>query len=239
MDEFSSRTARLIGEEAVNRLANCKIALFGVGGVGSFAAEALARAGVGFITLVDADEVAPSNLNRQLVALHSTLGQPKVEVMAQRIRDIRPETHVEPLQIFYLPENAEQIDLSRYDFILDAIDTVTAKVELIVRASQAGVPIASCMGAGNKLDPTQFRVEDLFKTSVCPLCKVMRKELKARGISRLPVVYSQEPPQKPILDPAHPETSKKIAPGSISFVPPVAGMILASIALRACASPAS
>ena len=190
------RTALLLGEDEVLKL----VAVFGVGGVGGFAVEALARSGVGKLDIFDNDIVALSNLNRQIIALHSTIGRAKVQVMKERILDINPEAVVNAYQTFYLPENADQFDLSKYDYIIDAVDTVTAKLELVVRADQVKVPIISSMGAGNKLDPTQFEVTDIYKTSICPLAKVMRRELKARNISKLKVVYSKEVPQKPKED---------------------------------------
>ena len=224
-----SRTERLIGPDAQERLTRARVAVFGIGGVGSFCVEALARAGIGHLLLVDADTVSITNLNRQLPALHSTLGQPKVEVMAARIRDINPDATVETRRCFYLPENADTFDLSSYDYIVDAVDTVAAKVELAVRANLTATPIISCMGAGNKLDPTRFEVEDLFRTSVCPLCKVMRKLLKARCIDHLTVVYSKEPPHLP--DSPDDPLSRR-TPGSIAFVPSVAGLILAGHVIR-------
>lgn len=219
-----TRTEQLLGADAVERLRASRVALFGLGGVGSFTAEALARAGVGHLLLVDGDRVAPSNLNRQLVALHSTLGRPKAEVMAARIRDISPAIHVDARHAFYLPENADEFDLVGFDYVIDAVDTVAAKVELAVRARAAGVPLVSCMGAGNKLDPARFEVADLFATSVCPLCKAMRKALKARGVTALTVVYSRETPAVACRP-----------PGSVSFVPAVAGLILAGVVIRALA----
>lgn len=232
------RTERLLGHAALDTLRRSRIAVFGIGGVGSYAAEALARSGIGHFLLVDADHVCPSNLNRQLIALHSTLGRPKVEVMADRIRDINPAAKVETRQTFYLPENADALDLSPFDYLVDAVDTVSAKVELAVRARQAGVPLISCMGAGNKLDPTRFEVADLFDTAVCPLCKVMRKELKSRGVAALKVVYSREAPLTPREDAeqdAPAPGSGKIgprSPGSVAFVPSVAGLILAGEVVR-------
>jgi len=223
-DAAFSRTERLLGQPALQKLHASRVAVFGIGGVGSFTAEALARAGVGHLTLIDADNVCASNLNRQLVALHSTIGRPKVEVMAERIRDINPTAEVSARPFFYSPETAGTIDLTAFDYIADAIDTVDAKVELIVRAYQANVPIISCMGAGNKLDPTRFEVAPLAKTSVCPLCKVMRRRLKEHGIEDVSVIYSREPPQR-----HHP-------PGSISFVPSVAGLILAGEIIKALAA---
>jgi len=220
-----TRTEQLLGADAVERLRTSRVALFGLGGVGSFTAEALARAGVGHLLLVDGDNVASSNLNRQLVALHSTLGQPKADVMAARIRDISPAVRVDARRAFYLPENADDFDLAGFDYVIDAVDTVAAKVELAVRACAVGVPLVSCMGAGNKLDPARFEVADLFATSVCPLCKAMRKALKARGVTALTVVYSRETPAVACRP-----------PGSVSFVPAVAGLILAGVVIRALAA---
>ena len=239
-----SRTQLLLGEAALKTLRASRVAVFGLGGVGSFTVEALARAAVGHFLLVDDDLVCATNLNRQLIALHSTIGRPKVEVMAERIRDINPHAEIETRKVFFLPENADAFDLAHYDYIVDAVDTVSAKVELAVRAHQAGVPIVSCMGAGNKLDPTRFEVADLADTSVCPLCKVMRKELKKRGLASLKVVYSKEPPVVPVETDAircqrhdvcpkdSPRTVRRRIPGSVSFVPSVAGLIIAGVVVR-------
>ena len=245
MDAFS-RTEYLLGKPALETLRKSRIAVFGIGGVGSFTVEALARAGVGHFLLVDDDLVCLTNLNRQLIALHSTVGRPKVEVMAERVRDINPQADVETCRAFYLPENADRFDLSRFDYIVDAVDTVSAKVELAVRAHRAGVRIVSCMGAGNKLDPTRFEVADIAETSVCPLCKVMRKELKKRGLAALTVVYSKELPAEPVeteetscrhacvCPKGSPRTCtvRRRIPGSVSFVPSVAGLILAGEVVR-------
>lgn len=229
MEQFS-RSALLIGEQAISQLQQAHVAVFGLGGVGSYTAEALARAGVGTLTLIDHDTISVTNLNRQLYALHSTVGQPKAEVAAQRIRDINPRCHVIPLQEFYLPENAEQLLSKDFDYVIDAIDTVSAKIDLACRCSEMGVPIISCMGTGNKLDAARFRVEDISRTSMCPLCRVMRRELKKRGLEHLKVVYSDEPPITPA--PTDEKTEKRQVPGSMSFVPPVAGMILAGEAIK-------
>ena len=223
MEEQFIRTARLIGGEAVEKLAKSKVLLFGVGGVGSFAAEALARAGVGEITLVDGDTVAPSNLNRQLVALRSTIGRSKAEVMAERIRDINPACRVTPLQVFYGKDNPDAFDFSACDYVIDAIDSVTSKLLLAEKCKAAGTPLISSMGTGNKLDPTKFVITDISKTHTCPLARVMRRELHKRGIDHLKVLYSLEPAHTPAED----ETGSRRTPASISFVPPVAGMILA------------
>lgn len=245
MDQFS-RTELLLGETALEVLHRSRVAVFGIGGVGSFAVEALARVGIGHFWLVDDDLVCLTNLNRQLIALHSTVGKSKVDVMAERVSDINPAAEIETFKTFYLPENADTFDLARCDYIVDAVDTVSAKVELAVRAQQRGIPIIGCMGAGNKLDPTRFEVADLFETSVCPLCKVMRKELKKRGVERLKVVYSKEPPIEPVEteaihcqhtcgclnDAAGSSTVRHRMAGSISFVPSVAGLIIAGEVVR-------
>ena len=230
MEERFSRTALMIGEEALEKLRSSRVAIFGVGGVGSFAAEAIARMGVGSITLVDNDTVAPSNLNRQLIALHSTLGRNKVDVAKERILDINPDANVDARAMFYLPENADEIDISSFDCIVDAIDTVSAKIEIIVRADRAGVPVVSSMGTGNKLHPEMLELTDISKTSVCPLARVMRRELKSRGINHLPVVYSKEEPVKLFEDVFLPNGKKTV--GSISFVPSSAGLLIASKVLE-------
>lgn len=217
------RTAMLIGREGLERLEKCRIAVFGVGGVGGHAVEALARSGVGGLDLIDNDQVTLSNINRQMAALHSTVGRDKVDVMKERILDINPQAVVRVFKCFFLPETAEQFDFKEYDYIVDAVDTVTAKLELARAAGEAGVPIISCMGAGNKLDPTQFEVTDIYKTKMCPLAKVMRRELKKRGIESLKVVYSREPAIKP------PEGR---TPGSIAFVPSAAGLIAAGEVIK-------
>ena len=225
MEERFSRTALLIGENGVERLRKSRVAVFGVGGVGSFTVEALARLGVGHFTLVDPDTVAESNLNRQLIALHSTIGKYKVDAARERVLDINPDAEVEALKLFYLPENADDFDVSRFDCIIDAIDTVSAKLELITRAKAAGVPIISSMGTGNKMNPTMFEVSDIYKTSVCPLAKVMRRELKNRNIKKLKVVYSKE---EPINTNILSDDGRKMVPGSNAFTPSVAGLIIAS-----------
>ncbi len=227
MDRFS-RSELLIGKDSLDKLKNSKVIVFGVGGVGSFVCEALARSGIGSITLVDNDVVSKSNINRQLVALSSTIGKSKVDVMTERIKDINPSCNAIPLNYFYTSQ--KEIDISKYDYIIDAIDTVTSKLTLIEEASHFSVPIISCMGTGNKLDPTKFEVTDIFKTSVCPLARVMRRELKARGINSLKVLYSKEDPIKP--QNAEIPDGKRQVPGSISFVPPVAGMIIAGEVIK-------
>lgn len=240
LNEFS-RTQLLLGEEAMEKLNNAKVAIFGIGGVGSYVAEALARCGIGSFALFDDDKVCLTNINRQIIATRKTIGKKKVDVMAERILDINPKAKVEANACFYMPDNAAQYDLSQYDYIVDAIDTVTAKLELIVRANALGVPIMSSMGAGNKLDPTKFEVADIFKTSMDPLAKVMRSELKKRGIKKLKVVYSREKPITPmdseetscksncVCPPGTTRkcTARRAIPGSVSFVPSVAGLIIA------------
>lgn len=228
-----SRARLLLGEEALLRLANTHVAIFGLGGVGSFAAEAIARAGVGHITLVDKDTVDPSNVNRQLLALSDTIGQQKTALMRERILRIHPEAEVLCRPIFFGADTVDNFDFSQYDYVLDAIDTVSAKLLLVERCYEAGTPLASSMGTGNKLDPTRFEVADIYETSVCPLARVMRRELKRRGIPSLQVVYSREVPLQPREKLA--VNDSKLAPGSLSFVPPVAGMILAGVAIRAIA----
>lgn len=214
-----SRTKNLIGSDALEKLKNCHIAVFGVGGVGGYVVEALARAGVGKIDLIDSDCVDITNLNRQIIALHSTVGKLKVEVMRDRILDINPNADVNVFPILFLPENSAQFDFGKYDYVIDAVDTVTAKIELILKCQEFGTPIISSMGTGNKLDPTKFEITDIYKTSVCPLAKVMRYELKKRGVKNLKVLFSKEEPRK---NEAAPRT-----PMSISFVPSAAGLIIA------------
>lgn len=225
----NQRTRLLIGD-AVDTLAGKRVAVFGVGGVGGFVVEALARAGVGELDLIDKDEVDLTNLNRQIVALHSTVGKPKVEVAKNRVLDINPKAQVHTHQCFFLPENAETFDFSQYDYVVDAVDTVSAKLALVESAKKAGTPIISAMGAGNKLDPTRFQVADISKTSICPLAKVMRQELRKRGINHLKVVFSTEKPRKP----QHPEgtTARKVSPGSVPFVPSVVGLIIAGEVIK-------
>ncbi len=232
LNEFS-RTQLLLGKEAMEKLKSSTVAIFGIGGVGTFVTEALARCGLGNFALFDDDEVCLTNINRQLIATRKTIGRKKVDVMAERIKEINPNANVTTHQIFYMPDNAHEYDLSGYDYIVDAIDTVTAKIELIVRAEANNTPIISSMGTGNKLNPTELEVTDIYKTSVDPLAKVMRHELKKRGIKNLKVVYSKEEPIRPreeeessmrILE----NTDKRSIPGSVSFVPPAAGLIIAS-----------
>lgn len=228
------RTAMLVGQEALNRYRTARIAVFGVGGVGGYVCEGLARAGIGALDLFDHDTVSLSNINRQIIALHSTVGQKKVDVMAARIADIQPDCCVRTYPIFYLPENADAIDLSRYDYIVDAIDTVSAKIELAVRAHALGVPIIASMGTGNKLDPFAFCIADIAKTDTCPLAKVMRRELRARGIHHMKVLFSKELPRKPIALEGAAEENRggKVSPASIATVPSVAGLMIANEILR-------
>ena len=219
----------LIGEDAMKRLKSSRVIVFGVGGVGGYVVEALARAGIGTIDVVDNDSVSITNLNRQIIALHSTVGRAKVQVIAERIHDINPECTVNDHEVFFLPETEDLFDFSTYDYVIDAIDTVKGKIQLVVKAEETNTPIIACMGTGNKLNPAMLEVSDINKTSVDPLARVMRRELKARGIKKLKVVYSKEEPIKPeypkemYIDGKPPRF-----PGSTSFVPPVAGMIIAS-----------
>ena len=226
MDEKFVRTEMLLGKEAMETLRNSKIAVFGLGGVGSYTAAALARCGIGNFLLVDNDTVAPSNINRQLIATLKTVGRDKADVMKEYILDINENAAVDILKIFYGEENAGKIDLSKYDYVADAIDTVSSKLLLIERAKMANVPIISCMGAGNKLNACGFEVADIYETSICPLAKVMRKELRARGIDKLKVVYSKEEAIKP-SECIEQDDKGRQTPGSVSFVPSVAGLIMA------------
>ena len=245
MNEFA-RSEILLGKPAMDRLQNSRVAVFGVGGVGSYTVEALARSGIGGLAIFDDDRICLTNINRQLIATHSSIGRKKVEVMRERILDINPKCEVEAHECFYGAETAHAFDLHRYDYIVDAIDTVSSKLVLIENAGIAGVPIISCMGAGNKLDPSRFEITDIYRTSVCPLAKVMRSELRKRGIRSLKVVYSQEPVTSPEETPATsckfncvcpPGTTRKCTerrqvPGSLAFVPSVAGLLLASAVVR-------
>lgn len=239
MHQFS-RTELLVGKEGMERLYNARVAVFGIGGVGGHCVDALARSGVGVFDLIDNDDVELTNLNRQLVADHSTIGRSKVEVMKERILAINPSAVVHVHQCFFLPENADEFPFSEYDYVVDAVDTVTAKIELILKAKQAGVPVISSMGAGNKMDAAAFEVADIYKTSVCPLAKVMRRELKKRGVKELKVVYSKEEPvpskeydENGNLIPREKKgTAGRMAPGSIAFVPSVAGLILAGEVIK-------
>jgi tRNA A37 threonylcarbamoyladenosine dehydratase len=245
LNQFS-RTELLLGKDAMEKLQNARVAVFGIGGVGGYTVEALARSGVGSLDLIDDDKVCLTNINRQLIATRKTVGKYKVEVMKERVLDINPKAIVTTHQCFYSLETADQFNFSQYDYIVDAIDTVSAKIEMVLRAQNANVPIISCMGAGNKMDPTRFEVTDIYKTSVCPLAKVMRKELKVRGVKKLKVVYSQEPARKPLEDmslscrtncicPPGVErkcTAKRQIPGSNAFVPSVAGLIIAGEVIK-------
>lgn len=240
LDQFS-RTELLIGAEAMKRLKNARVAVFGIGGVGGYVVEALARSGIGTLYLIDDDKVCLTNLNRQIVATRRTVGQYKVEVAKERVLDINPEAEVHIHKTFYLPDTAEQFDFSKYDYVVDAIDTVSGKLQLVVQADKSGVPIISAMGAGNKMDPAAFEVEDIYKTSVCPLAKVMRRELKKRGIKKLKVVYSKEEPMVPKKQTENGQNESSVCsaeteesaatrrqtPGSNAFVPAVAGLIIA------------
>lgn len=231
LNQFS-RTALLIGQEAIDKLQRSRVAIFGIGGVGGYVAEALGRSGVGCFDLIDNDTVALTNLNRQIIATHATLGQPKVQVMAERIHAINPEAIVNVHQCFFLPENAHEFDFTQYDYVVDAVDTVAAKIAIIMAAKAAGVPVISSMGAGNKMDPGKFQVADIFKTSVDPLARVMRQEMKKRGVKKLKVVYSTELPLTPVDElesECHAEAPKRRAqPGSTAFTPSAAGLLLAS-----------
>lgn len=245
LNQFS-RTELLIGKAAMDKLAKSRVAVFGIGGVGGYVVEALVRSGLGAIDLIDDDKVCLTNINRQIFATRKTVGQYKVDVAAERIADINPDVSVNIYKTFYTPETSEQFDFTQYDYVVDAIDTVTGKIELVVNANKAGVPIISSMGAGNKLDAAAFEVADIYKTSVCPLARVMRRELKSRGIKHLKVVYSKEQPLTPIEDmaiscKAHcicpPGTARKCTqrrqvPGSIAFVPSAAGLIIAGEVIK-------
>ena len=232
MDEQFSRSQLLLGGEAMTKLAGARVAVFGVGGVGGYTVEALARCGVGMLDLIDNDTVSISNLNRQILATHSTVGRLKVDVARERVLDINPACVVRTYPCFYLPDTADQFDFTQYDYVVDAIDTVTGKLALVLQAQEAEVPIISSMGAGNKLDPTAFRVADIYQTSVCPLARVMRTELRRRGVKHLKVVYSTEPSLTPLPAPAEEQTSRRQTPGSTAFVPAVAGLIIAGEVVR-------
>ena len=223
MQEFS-RTAMLIGEEALQKLASSRVAIFGVGGVGSYVLEALARSGVGEFDLIDNDTVNITNINRQIIATHDTMGRSKVDVAKERVLSINPNAIVNTHKVFYLPENADEFDFSKYDYVVDAVDTVTAKIDIIVKAKENNIPVISSMGTGNKLDPTQFMIADIYKTTVCPLARVMRRELKKRGVESLKVLYSKEDPKTP--------GGEERIPSSIAFVPSVAGLIIAGEVIK-------
>ena len=245
LNQFS-RTQLLVGQDGMDRLANARVAVFGVGGVGGFTVEALARSGVGAIDLIDDDKVCLTNINRQIIALRSTVGKYKVDVAAERLHDINQNIQVNTYKTFYMPDTAHQFDFSQYDYVVDAIDTITGKLELVMQAHKAGTPIICSMGAGNKLDPTAFRVADIYKTSVDPLARVMRHELRKRGIKKLKVVYSEEPPMRPVDDmasscrtncicppgAARKCTERRDIPGSNAFVPSVVGLIIAGEVIK-------
>ncbi|MBR6567244.1 MAG: tRNA threonylcarbamoyladenosine dehydratase [Clostridia bacterium] len=228
MNEIFSRTEMLIGKDALSRLKDCRVAVFGIGGVGGYVAEALARSGVGALDLFDNDTVSPSNINRQIFALHSTVGKLKTAVACERLKDINPDIKIQEHNIFVLPSNIDEIDFSVYDYVIDAIDTVSGKIAIIEKATNEKIPVISSMGTGNKTDPTKFEITDIYKTSVCPLARVMRYEMKKRGIKKLKVLFSPEEPKKtsPSAD------GRKPVPSSIAFVPPVAGLIIAGEAVR-------
>lgn len=226
MREQDERTVLLLGEDGVSGLHNKRVAVFGIGGVGGYAVEALARAGIGTLDLIDRDIVSVTNINRQILATHDTVGMPKTEAARQRIASISPETKVNVYQTFYLPQTESDFDFTQYDYVIDAIDTVAGKISLVMKTQEAGTPIISAMGAGNKLDPSRFEVADIYQTSVCPLARVMRRELKKRGVERLKVVYSKE---LPVRAAAHRDER---TPGSISFVPSVMGLIMAGEVVR-------
>ena len=240
LNQFS-RTQLLFGKEAMERLYNARVAVFGVGGVGGYTVEALARSGIGTLDLIDDDKVCLTNLNRQILATHKTVGKYKVDVAEERIHDINPDAVVNTYKTFYMPDTADQFDFSQYDYVVDAIDTVKGKLELVMQAQATGTPIISCMGAGNKLDPSRFRVADIYKTQGCPLARVMRTALRKRGVKKLKVVYSDEIPTRPIEDMSiscrshcicppgakHTCTERRDIPGSTAFVPSVAGLIIA------------
>lgn len=245
LNQFS-RTQLLLGESAMKELANKRVAVFGIGGVGGYACEALVRSGIGAFDLIDDDKVCLTNLNRQIIATRKTVGKYKTEVMKERMLEINPNVDVRIHNCFFLPENADEFPFDEYDYIIDAVDTVTAKISIIMKANELGIPVISSMGAGNKLDPTAFRVADIYKTRVCPLAKVMRRELKKRGVKKLKVVYSEEQPTRPIEDMSiscrtncicppgaeHKCTERRDIPGSVAFVPSVVGLIIAGEVIK-------
>lgn len=234
MDNQFARTELLLGTDGMKRLNNAHVAVFGVGGVGGYAAEALVRSGIGTIDIFDNDTVSLTNLNRQIIAVHDTVGKYKVDIMAERAKSINPNVTVNAHRCFYMPDNADEFDFTKYSYIIDAVDTVTAKLEIIVRANEAHVPVISCMGAGNKLDATRFEVADIYETSVCPLARTMRRELRKRNITNLKVVYSKEEPllQEDAENAETKGTSGRIAPGSVAYVPAVAGLIAAGYVIN-------
>lgn len=245
LNQFS-RTQLLLGKDAMEKLHNSRVAVFGIGGVGGYTVEALVRSGIGQFDLIDDDKVCLTNLNRQIIATRKTVGKYKADVMKERILEINPDAVVNVHKCFFLPENKDEFDFANYDYVVDAVDTVTAKIQLVMQAKESGVPIISCMGAGNKLDPTAFEVADIYKTSMCPLAKVMRRELKKRGVKKLKVVYSKEKAITPIEDmaiscrnhcicppgAAHKCTERRAIPGSVAFVPSVAGLIIAGEVIK-------
>ena len=231
MNQFS-RTELLIGPEAMEKLHRSRVAVFGVGGVGGYVVEALARSGVGTLDLIDNDVVSLTNLNRQIIATHATLGMRKVDAAAERVRDICPEIQVNRHACFFLPENADDFDFTQYDYVVDAVDTVSAKAEIVLRAQAAGVPVISSMGTGNKLDPSRFRVADISATKVCPLARAMRNLLRRKGVKHLKVVYSEEEALKPLGEAEDAPQGKRATPGSTAFVPAAAGLILAGEVVR-------
>lgn len=245
LNQFS-RTQLLLGESAMQELANKRVAVFGIGGVGGYACEALVRSGIGAFDLIDDDKVCLTNLNRQIIATRKTVGRYKTEVMKERMLEINPNVDVRIHNCFFLPENADEFPFNEYDYIIDAVDTVTAKISIVMKANELGIPVISSMGAGNKLDPTAFMVADIYKTRVCPLAKVMRRELKKRGVKKLKVVYSEEQPTRPIEDMSiscrtncicppgaeHKCTERRDIPGSVAFVPSVVGLIIAGEVIK-------
>ncbi len=231
MADIFNRTRRLIGDQAVNKLSQAKVIVFGIGGVGSYVCEGLARSGVGHITLVDSDEISITNINRQLPATTKTVGQKKAKVMAERIKEINPDCDAVDIELFYIEESKNQIDLTEFDYVVDAVDTVSAKILLVEECNRLGVPIISSMGTGNKLDATKFRVSDIYKTSVCPLARIMRLELKKRGIKKLKCLWSDEQPRVPVFE-SDEISAKRNIPASISYVPSVAGLIIAGEVIK-------
>lgn len=231
-EEQLSRTGMLIGEEGISKLQSSHVAVFGLGGVGGGVIEGLVRAGVGKFTIVDNDQICLSNLNRQIIATHQTIGQKKVEAAANRMRSINPDVEIELRECFFLPETADEFDFSQYDYVVDAIDTVTGKLEIIERAKKFNIPVISCMGTGNKMHPELFQITDISKTSVCPLAKVMRRELKKREIDHVKVLFSKEEPLVPQRVSMEEASGRRGLPGSISFTPPVAGLLIAGEVIR-------
>lgn len=227
MDNQFSRTELVYGEGTIEKLSGKRVAVFGIGGVGGYVCEALVRSGVQAFDLIDSDKISLTNINRQIIALHSTVGRSKTEVMKERMLDINPDVDVRIHNKFFLPDNADEFPFGEYDYVVDAVDTVAAKLEIITRCQAMGVPVISSMGAGNKLDPSRFRIADIYSTTMCPLAKVMRKELKARGMKALKVVFSDEPPRKSVIS-----DGRRNAPGSTAFAPSVAGLILASEVMK-------